>query len=140
MKLRPLTINDIDFLLEVRNDDSTRRFLENDSIFTYDESLNWFNTTKPNWFIIEVNNERVGYIRTNGDEVGCDIHPNFRRKGYARQAYLEYLKDKSYATLWVFENNFAKNLYKSLGFIETGEVKIIRNQKYIFMKYERRNS
>lgn len=135
MILRKLIIEDLNFLLEVRNDESTRCFLENDSIFDYDECKSWFESNSPLWFIIEVDEEPVGYIRTNGDEVGCDIHPNFRKRGYARQAYKLYLEDKKYASLWVFENNFAKKLYESLGFVETGEVKIIRDDNYLHMKY-----
>ena len=136
MILRKLTVDDLSFLLEVRNDESTRKFLENDSVFTYDDCKSWFESNNPLWFIIEVDEESVGYIRTNGDEVGCDIHPNFRKKGYARQAYNLYLEDKKYATLWVFENNFAKKLYESLGFIEVvGEVKTIRDNNYIKMVY-----
>ena len=77
----------------------------------------------------------VGYIRTNGDEIGCDIHPNFRRKGYARMAYEIYLKDKKYATLKVFDDNFAKNLYKKLGFTSTGDSENIRGRNYIKMEY-----
>ena len=138
MILRKLTVDDLNFLLEVRNDESTKKFLENDSEFTYDECKSWFESNNPLWFIIEVDGESVGYIRTNGDEVGCDIHPNFRKKGYARQAYNLYLEDKKYATLWVFENNFAKKLYESLGFIEVvGEVKTIRDNNYINMVYNK---
>ena len=138
MILRKLTVDDLSFLLEVRNDESTRNFLENDSVFTYDDCKSWFESNNPLWFIIEIDEESVGYIRTNGDEVGCDIHPNFRKKGYARQAYNLYLEDKKYATLWVFENNFAKKLYESLGFIEVvGEVKTIRNNNYIKMVYNK---
>ena len=135
MILRKLTVDDLNFLIEVRNDESTRKFLENDSEFTSDECKSWFESYNPLWFIIEVNEEPVGYIRTNGDEVGCDIHPDFRKKVYARQAYNLYLENKNYATLWVFENNFAKKLYESLGFVETGEVKIVRGEKYLHMKY-----
>ena len=80
INLRPLTENDLPFLLEVRNDDSTRQFLENNSKFTLKQSLKWFRETQPKWYIIEVNRFSVGYIRTNGDEVGCDIHPNFRKR------------------------------------------------------------
>ena len=80
--LRPLTENDLPFLLEVRNDKSTRQFLENDSMFTLKESLKWFRDNQPKWFVIKMDTTSVGYIRTNGDEVGCDIHPNFRKKGY----------------------------------------------------------
>lgn len=135
INLRPLTENDLPFLLEVRNDDSTRQFLENNSQFTLKQSLKWFRETQPKWYIIEVNRFSVGYIRTNGDEVGCDIHPNFRKKGYAKIAYELYLKDKDYALLWVFEDNFAKNLYEKLGFVTNGKSITIRDRNYIQMEY-----
>ena len=137
MKLRKLEMKDLNFLLEVRNNDSTRKFLENDSIFTYDECLNWFKTNNPLWYIIEVNDKPVGYIRTNGEDVGCDIHPDFRRMGFAKMAYQEYLKDKKNASLWVFEDNFAKKLYEKLGFKNSGLTKIIKNRDYIHMVWNR---
>jgi hypothetical protein len=62
MVLRKLKVDDLKFLLEVRNDDSTRKFLENDSVFNYEECLNWFNSKNPLWYIIEVNNKPVGYM------------------------------------------------------------------------------
>lgn len=135
VNLRPLIESDLEFLLEVRNDDSTLQFLENNSKFSLEESKIWFNNVKPNWFIIEINRVSVGYIRTSGDEVGCDIHPNFRRRGYAKMAYKFYLQDKSYASLWVFEDNFAKNLYENIGFTFNGNSKIVRNRNYIQMEY-----
>jgi ribosomal protein S18 acetylase RimI-like enzyme len=135
INLRPLTENDLSFLLEVRNNESTRQFLEHDSKFTLKEALKWFRDDQPKWFIIEVNRTSVGYIRTNGDEVGCDIHPNFRRRGYAKMAYKLYLQDKDYASLWVFEDNFAIKLYKKLGFIPTGNSRIVRDRNYIKMEY-----
>lgn len=135
IKLRDLTKKDLPFLLEVRNDDSTRNNLENNSIFILEQCQEWFDTLKSPWYIIEVNRHPVGYIRTNGDEVGCDIHPNFRRKGYAKMAYELYLADKDYATLWVFEDNFAKDLYEKLGFSSTGKLKYIRGRAYIQMDY-----
>lgn len=137
MKLRRLNNLDLSFLLEVRNDETTRINLENDSIFTLEQCTDWFFKTDPIWYIIEVDNESVGYIRTDGDVVGVDIHPNHRRKGYARSAYTIYLKDKKYASLWVFDDNFAKNLYLDLGFVQNGNVKTIRGRKYIEMIYER---
>lgn len=139
MILRKLEETDLSFLLEVRNDDSTRFNLENDSIFTLEQCRDWFNKTNPNWYIIEVDNKSVGYFRTDGDVVGADIHPKYRRMGYAREAYKLYLKDKSFASLWVFEDNFAKNLYSQLGFTENGNLKTIRNRKYVEMIYENRN-
>ena len=77
IKLRLLTENDLSFLLEVRNDESTRQFLEHDSKFTLKEALKWFRDGQPEWFIVEVNLMPVGYIRTLDNEVGCDIHPYF---------------------------------------------------------------
>tara|TARA_B100001094_G_scaffold318543_1_gene362274 strand:- start:1615 stop:2052 length:438 start_codon:yes stop_codon:yes gene_type:complete len=133
--LKSLTESDLPFLLEIRNDDSTRCNLENNSKFTLKESLEWFRETQPKWYIIEVNRFSVGYIRTNGDEVGCDIHPNFRRRGYAKMAYETYLEDKDYASLWVFEDNFAKEFYEKLGFYATWKSKIIRERKYVKMEW-----
>jgi GNAT superfamily N-acetyltransferase len=133
--LKELKESDLPFLLEIRNDDSTRKNLENDTIFSLDECISWFRNTKPIWFVIYNNEQKVGYFRTSQEEVGCDIHPNYRRLGFAKSAYTKYLENKKYATLWVFEDNFAINLYKSLGFKENGEKKIIRNRKYIQMIY-----
>jgi GNAT superfamily N-acetyltransferase len=123
-------------LLEVRNDPTTRINLENDSVFTLESCTEWFSKTNPIWYIIEIDGNNIGYIRTNGDEVGMDIHPKYRRKGYAREAYKLYLKDKEYASLWVFVDNFAKNLYTELGFVENGNSKIIRNRSYIQMIFK----
>ena len=133
MVIRKLISMDLEFLLEVRNDDTTRVNLENDSVFTLGECVEWFYKKNPLWYIIEIESIPVGYIRTNGDEVGIDIHPNYRRKGYARDAYKLYLKDKEYASLWVFVDNFAKNLYTELGFVENGNSKTIRGREYIQM-------
>ena len=133
--LRPLLITDLPFLLEVRNHESTRVNLENDSTFTLNECEKWFGSLNSPWYIIEINNHKVGYFRTNGFEIGCDIHPDYRRKGYAKIAYEIYLKDKKYASLWVFDNNFAKQLYLNLGFKPTGNTKFIRERLYIQMEY-----
>jgi ribosomal protein S18 acetylase RimI-like enzyme len=136
--LRALTKEDLSFLLEVRNDESTRYYLENNSIFTLEQCENWFDNLKSPWYIITNQHlKAVGYLRTNDDEVGCDIHPLHRKQGYAKAAYQEYLKNKTYASLWVFKDNFAINLYYSLGFIPTGEIKHVRNKKYIRMKYSK---
>jgi hypothetical protein len=134
-----LTREDLPFLLETRNDPTTRVNLENDSIFTLEQCKTWFDTLNSPWYIIKVDNLPVGYLRTSGSTVGCDIHPKYRRMGYAKKAYLKYLEDKSYADLWVFEDNFAKNLYVSLGFKELNETKYIRNRLYIKMEYKNEN-
>lgn len=138
LTLRELHNNDSDlsFLLEIRNDESTRNQLENDSVFSLDECKTWYSNLKIKWKIIEVAGTPVGYLRFNDDdEVGCDIHPHHRRRGYARRAYEMFLKDVNTATLWVFEDNFAKNLYNSLGFNETKQIKFVRGKRYLKMRY-----
>tara|TARA_R110000868_G_scaffold104861_1_gene288929 strand:+ start:3551 stop:3967 length:417 start_codon:yes stop_codon:yes gene_type:complete len=135
MNFRPLLESDLPFLLEVRNHESTRKNLENDSEFTLEESLKWFRENNPKWFVIEIDKHAVGYIRTNSDEVGCDIHPDHRRRGYAKIAYTAYLEDKEYAKLWVFEDNFAINLYYKLGFKLAESVKVVRGRNYMLMEY-----
>lgn len=135
MVIRELTESDLSFLLEVRNHESTRKNLENNSVFTLEQCKKWFKTLTSPWFIIEINNTPIGYIRIDNDYIGVDIHMDFRRKGYAKQAFLEYLKNKKYAKLWVFDDNFAKDLYIKLGFKETGALKYIREKLYIEMEY-----
>jgi hypothetical protein len=137
ISLKKLKESDLPFLLEVRNNLSTRENLENDNIFSLDECTTWFRDTNPDWFIIYNNDNKVGYFRTKDNEVGCDIHPTYRKLGYARNAYNLYLEHKNYASLWVFEDNFAIDLYKSLGFVKNGQEKTIRNRKYLQMIYER---
>ena len=137
MRLVYLSEEYLEFLLEVRNHESTRQFLENDSIFNIEQCKKWFRSLNSPWYIILVDNNPVGYIRTNGNEIGCDIHPNYRRMGYAGMAYQKIMKEMNNATLWVFNDNFAKDLYLSLGFKYTGEEKEVRDRKYIKMIYEK---
>jgi hypothetical protein len=139
MKLVLLTEEHLNFLLEVRNHESTRQFLENDSIFDIEQCKEWFSKLKSPWYIIMVENTPVGYLRTNGTDIGCDIHPNYRRKGYAKMAYLKLLENMDIATLWVFDDNFAKDLYLKIGFLPTGDTKIIRGREYINMIRIRKN-
>jgi len=135
MVIRKLTKLDLPFLLEIRNHESTRVNLENDSVFDLEQCEQWFKNLKSPWYIIEVDNIPVGYIRTEDDYVGIDIHINHRRKGYAKKAFKKYLKNKQHAKLWVFNDNFAKELYLELGFIENGNFKTIRDRQYVEMEY-----
>ena len=140
IKLYPLEKKHLKWLLEIRNHESTRSQLGNDSIFTLKECEKWFETLESPWYVVVNENlQWVGYVRTDKDTVGCDIHPDHRRKGYAKKTYQKYLKDKEYAELWVFEDNYAKKLYEKLGFKETNKVELIRGRNYLKMIYENRN-
>lgn len=134
--LKTLEEKHLPFLLEIRNDESTRKFLEVDKTFTLEECKKWYKGLKePYLLILNENKEKVGYFRVIGDQIGVDIHPNYRRKGYAKSAYKEYLKDKKFASLWVFEDNFALELYKKLGFTHTGEIREERGRSVIRMEW-----
>ena len=138
MKLRKMTQDDLSFLLSVRNHESTRKFLKNDAVFTLEECQEWFSNLEHEWFIIEVEDAPVGYIRTaDNEEVGLDIHMDYRNRGYAKMAYQIFLENKERARLWVFDDNFAKKLYENLGFRYTGIEERIRGRKYIEMIYEK---
>jgi RimJ/RimL family protein N-acetyltransferase len=137
INLSPLSREHLSFLLEVRNHETTRYNLENANIFTLEQCEKWYETLTSPWYIISKDDIMVGYLRTSGNEIGCDIHPNHRRKGYAREAYKLIICQMNTASLWVFEDNFAKNLYESLGFKEIGIQKIIRGRNYIKMIYEK---
>jgi len=126
ISFKKIKIEDCDFILKIRNDDSTRRFLHDSQKFSKDEFKNWFESKSPDWLKILHNDEEVGYIRTVSSypsiEIGMDISPNHRGKGYAKAAYrklLESLTFKMYhkATLRVLKSNFvALSLYEKLGF------------------------
>ena len=45
MILRKLEERDLPFLLEIRNDITTRVNLENDSVFTLEDCIEWFSKT-----------------------------------------------------------------------------------------------
>lgn len=138
MVVRELLLEDLDFLLEVRNDPTTRNFLGNNSTFTYQECFNWFETLKSPWFIIEVENKKVGYIRTSDNTVGIDIHMKERNKGYATQAYKLYLQTQEEVYLWVFDtNDIGKHIYEKLNFIYTGNTKVVRGQLYSEMVWKK---
>ena len=136
VSLRRMMQDDLTFLLEVRNDKSTRSQLENDSYFSLDQCQHWFKRLEHPWYIIlSEGSTPVGYLRTNGDAIGVDIHPKFRRNGFAQCAFELYLKDRNFASLEVFEDNFALNLYLKLGFEFTGKQNTVRGRTYVSLEY-----
>ena len=168
---RDMDEKDLEWFLEIRNDDTTRHFLLNNNQFNIDEAREWFNNLDKTLFPYQVMSrvERkyvlndgnytkqkydyfevelpVGYTRRymreiDGEkiiELGCDIHPTFRKKGFARQAYIHMLSSLDAASLWVFEDNFARNLYFELGFRDNGKTKINRGRKEYQMIWRRKN-
>ena len=54
MILRKLLKSDLPFLLEIRNHESTRSLLENDSVFDLKGCESWYDTLSSDWYIVEV--------------------------------------------------------------------------------------
>jgi len=145
--LRKIKREDLVFVNEIRNDESTRNRLKNPEKISIEKTYEWFDKSDPGWFIIEVKNTPIGYIRTSSDTgeticIGCDIHPDHRRQGYARKAYESYipkLYQNGYIIVWleVFDDNFpAKKLYESLGFEKIGS-RLVNNKEYLAMVHKR---
>jgi len=144
IKLIDMTEHDLFFINTIRNNESTRSQLMCNNLISIEETIIWFKTMSPKWFIINIDNKQVGYMRISRDTgkticIGCDIHPDYRRKGYAKVAYellISNLYNSGYDLLWleVFKDNIpAYNLYSNLGFLRVGDHKIINNREYIIM-------
>ena len=147
--LSPMNEEDLEFVNSTRNFKSTRKWLENNELISLEATKCWYENNKPKWLIISFNSKKVGYIRTSDDTkkslcIGCDINPNYRRQGYAKQTYeilLKSLYAKGYVNIWldVFEKNIpAISLYRKLGFKPINS-RIVRGEKYITMVHENYN-
>jgi ribosomal protein S18 acetylase RimI-like enzyme len=125
--LRPMTREDLPSVNLIRNHETTRSFLRNTNTISLDETYAWFDNTHPNWWMIINNQEIVGYVRSSLDTketicIGCDIHPDMRKRGFAKSAYkniISKLYKEGYLVIWleVFTNNIAAlKLYQKLNF------------------------
>jgi RimJ/RimL family protein N-acetyltransferase len=123
---------DLPFLLDVRN--RCRAMLHDDHEFSLREAEQWFDSTRPRFYLVALDCCPIGYFRTsNWDEVnrhvyvGCDLHESHRGKGYARVAYdvfMKYLFNNcgiNKVSLEVLSHNDrARKLYQQLGFVLEG--------------------
>lgn len=145
-----LSMNDLPTFLEIRNECADN--LHDNRRFTLMQALEWW---KKNWdngtyasfghthyWKLYLDNAApksdhtlamIGYVRIQGDPknevvtVGVDIHKDYRRKGYASEAYQllfkEYFDRLGYNRMELevlADNAPAIMLYKKLGFVEEG--------------------
>lgn len=129
--IRDLEFKDLKSVKEIR--DYCLEYLDTQKSFTYEETCEWFTKDKPKWYVIEIRDKVIGYIRTSNYEesnkslfVGLDLHPNVRGFGYAFQTYqrfFEWLKIQGYLTAFLrvqISNIAAYKLYRKLGFQPVG--------------------
>lgn len=146
VNLRKAEITDGSFILEIRNDPTTINCLHDNRIFDLNNFKFWFKSNKPQWYIItNEKNIDVGYVRTklldrHNLQIGADIHPSHRRKGYATKAYKKIFEE--FYFVWQFglevlsDNLVAIDLYKKLGFIEVERYKLKDGRISIVMAKE----
>jgi diamine N-acetyltransferase len=146
IEIKKILESDLEFLNQVRNT-YANLYLHDSRIFTLEETLNWFNTYSPNYYIIFLHNTRIGYFRiSNFSEinknvyVGADLDSKYHGQGLAYKSYLKFIPFlfESYnlnkISLEVLENNErAICLYKKLGFKVEGikREEVYKNGKYI---------
>lgn len=128
-----LTYNDLDFLNKVRNS-YCEEYLHDSRKFTIDETIKWFENTNPNFYVIQYNDEKIGYFRlSNYSEnnkniyIGADISPLYTGNGYGYLSYCKFLPflfeeyQLNKVSLEVLSTNErAIHLYKKIGFIIEG--------------------
>lgn len=133
LKFKKIDELDLSFLNELRNE-CAENYLHDSRKFTLYETIIWFDKTKPNYYIILLDNIKIGYFRITNHSyqnknlyLGADLLKEYRGKGLAKQAYKEFipyifnLYDLHKINLEVLENNLtAIKLYESLGFIKEG--------------------
>ena len=125
--------SDLSFLNEVRNEYS-EEFLHDSRKFTLDQTEQWFDKFNPDFYIIFLESERIGYFRlSNYSEInknlyiGADIAPKFKGKGFGKLSYEKFIPfifekyNLNKISLEVLSTNqVAINLYKKLGFVTEG--------------------
>jgi len=143
---RPLTESDIPTLNEIRNE-CAEEYLHDSRTFTVEQSLEWFRTTKPDFWAITLGVQMIGYFRISNYSkvnrnlyVGADLHKDWRGRGLAYKAYLIFIPfilekyELHKITLEVLATNTrALNLYKKLGFAEEGAKReeVLKKGKYV---------
>ena len=126
MEIREMVKDDLLFFNEVRN--NSIGFLHDNTKYSLEDNINWFEKNKPIFFIVEVNNEPIGYFRTSNWTkytlyIGMDIHPSYRGLGYANKAYKLFINilGEKYKIIKIYlevlnTNKRAINIYNKLGF------------------------
>lgn len=120
---------DLLFLNEVRNE-CAPEYLHDSRTFSYEDVVNWFEKTNPNYYLVFYENNRIGYFRLSNYSpvnktiyIGMDLHKNWRGKKLAYNAYKLFISKivKEFNLRKIYlevlsTNIVAKNLYIKLGF------------------------
>ena len=150
MKLREVTDNDHEWLVELHNDPVVLKNLTNPNPITLQSHLAWWNSIKDNntekRLIFENNNEKIGFTKfykidavNKNCMLGADIHKSHRGKGFAKPMWALML-NKCFYELSLYRvslttasfNTVAQNVYSDLGFLTEGRrvKELLRDDNY----------
>lgn len=133
IEFREIGLEDLSFINVVRNE-CCEAYLHNSNKFTLTQTIDWFYKTKPMFWIIMFDGERVGYFRTSNYSVenkniyvGADLQREYRGRGIAYNAYCKFIPflfkkyDLHKISLEVLSTNIrAIKLYEKIGFTFEG--------------------
>lgn len=133
MQFRKINKNDLKFVNTVRNEYASE-YLHDSRTFSLDDTISWFETYNPDFYIIELNEQSIGYFRLSNHSVenkniyiGADISIEYKGRGYGKAAYIEFIPflfkeyDLNKISLEVLATNtVAISLYEKLGFKTEG--------------------
>ena len=136
--LRPATMEDAKFLLEIKNDKATRmNSIITDEIIKWEDHIVWLEKRleSPGMNVIELNGDPVGDMRFDtikgGHEISIRLHKDFRGQGIATKAISRALGK---LTAYIVEGNIPS----MRTFIGNGfrPVKYIKGERINYYKFE----
>lgn len=123
MKLRPITIEDADFLLKLKNDPAVRwnSIKTNRKIYKRDH-MKWLKDRlkKDGYYMIEIGNQSIGTIRFDPKEIAILVHKDYRGKGIGTEALQTALQKHTERPLFakIVDGNIASfRLFLKMGFL-----------------------
>ena len=140
IEFKKMIKKDLPFYLEVKNDPITRKYIGDNDIITMEEAEVFLKNLPMLYYIILIDKIPVGIlkrfiIREPYARYAIDIHPDHRRKGYARAAYKKIYKQsdkkKEVCLVRCFDDNLALPLH-----LELGHVICEGGNKTVFVKDE----
>ncbi len=142
VRLRKMLYSDLEWFKDVRKD--CIQWLYEDKDYSLEEYQEWYKEDSPHFFVVNIKEEDIGYIRTSEwgkgrVKIGMDIHRNHRGKGHSVPSYQELFHSLKWHSInevyldVLEENERAVYIYKKLGF-EIINTKTERERKVLQMK------
>ena len=126
MKIREITLDDSDFLLDLylkRNTRDVLTFIDPKDQENFVKNYLKREDSSPfqSWYVIEVDNNRIGSLtlHKHNNEVGFWILDQFQSKGFGTKAIQQFLKinnKKFYTIKSHVDNSKSNGIAKKLGF------------------------